>query len=78
MLLGLFVICISYAVLGAWIFILLEEPNEIGLHELKKVRTWLKLIFDYKTQGSIKEVYATTFTSSTLMLIILGKEQRCR
>ena len=35
--LGLFVICILYAVAGAYVFILLEKPDEEKRHEEKIV-----------------------------------------
>ena len=34
---GLFVLCISYAVGGAWVFMMLEKPYEEEQHQLKIV-----------------------------------------
>ena len=43
--LGLFVICILYAVAGAWVFIVLERPDEEKRHEEKIVSCIDFLIF---------------------------------
>ena len=42
MFLGLFVLCISYAVGGAWVFMMLEKPYEEEQHQLKIVSTQKK------------------------------------